>query len=197
MGFQNVLNLSLFFSSFGHSPVAPHTICCGRDPGACSLQQVRQEPALPRPQGGRIPESPAQRAPNALCLLALVVRASPGVPPGLPFGQGQVGQEGGQRALDLVRLPAQGVLCGAVVRTLPVEADVVGCGRRGRSAGARGRGLRVGTTSDSSLPGRGPPTVSPWTSATCPSPASQTTGPHSSGRRARIGVWVLPHYPPN
>ena len=125
----------LIICGLRRSPAAPHTVCCGRDPGARSLQQVRQEPALPRPQGGRIPESPAQCAPNALCLLALVVRASPGVPPGLPFGQGQVGQEGGQRALDLVRLPAQGMLRRAVVRALPVEADVVGCGRRGGQQG--------------------------------------------------------------
>ena len=63
---------------------------------------------------------------NSLCFLALVVGPPPGVPPGLPLGQGQVGQEGGQGALYLVGLPAQSVLRGAVVGALPVEADVVG-----------------------------------------------------------------------
>ena len=57
-----------------------------------------------------------------------MVGPPPGVPPGLPLGQGQVGQEGGQGALNLVGLPAQRMLRGAVVGALPVEADVVGCG---------------------------------------------------------------------
>lgn len=61
-----------------------------------------------------------------LGLLALVVGASPRVPPGLALGEGQVGQEGGQRPFQLVGFPAQGVLGGAVVRTLAVEAHVVG-----------------------------------------------------------------------
>ena len=64
---------------------------------------------------------------NSLCFLAFVVGPPPGVPPGLPLGQGQVGQEGGQRALYLVRLSAQSVLCGAVVGALAIETDVVGC----------------------------------------------------------------------
>ena len=59
-----------------------------------------------------------------------MVGPPPGVPPGLPLGQGQVGQEGSQGALYLVRLPAQSVLRGAVVGALPVEADVVGCGNQ-------------------------------------------------------------------
>lgn len=64
--------------------------------------------------------------PHSLCLLALVVGAPPRVPPRLPLGHGQVRQEGRQRALDLVRLPTQGMFCGAVVGALAVEADVVG-----------------------------------------------------------------------
>lgn len=63
---------------------------------------------------------------SSLCFLAFVVGASPGVSPGLAFGQIQVWQEGRQRALDLVRLAAQSVLSGAVVRALTVEADVIG-----------------------------------------------------------------------
>lgn len=61
-----------------------------------------------------------------LCFLAFVVGSSPGVPPGLTFGQGQVWEEGSQGTLDLVRLTAQSMLCRAVVRTLPIETDVVG-----------------------------------------------------------------------
>ena len=63
---------------------------------------------------------------SLLCFLAFVVGASPGVPPGLALGEVQVGQEGRQRAFDLVRLPAQSVLSGAVVRALAVETHVVG-----------------------------------------------------------------------
>ena len=65
-----------------------------------------------------------------LGFLAFVVGASPGVSPCLAFGQVQVRQEGGQRALDLVWFPAQSVLSGAVVRALAVEADVIGWGEK-------------------------------------------------------------------
>lgn len=61
-----------------------------------------------------------------LGLLAFVVGASPRVPPGLAFGEGQVGQESRQGSFYLVRLATQSVLSGAVVGTLSVEAHVVG-----------------------------------------------------------------------
>lgn len=89
-------------------------------------------PRPPRPSSLRCRVARSQPpAPHSLGLLALVVGAPPRVPPGLPLGQGQVGQEGCQRALDLVRLPAQGMLRGAVVGALAVEADVVGWGGTG------------------------------------------------------------------
>lgn len=50
-----------------------------------------------------------------LGLLAFVVGASPRVPPGLAFGEGQVREEGGQGSFYLVRFTAQSVLSGAVV----------------------------------------------------------------------------------
>lgn len=65
---------------------------------------------------------------HSLCLLAFVIGASPWVPPGLAFGEGQVWEEGGQGSLYLVWLAAQGMLGGAVVRTLSVETHVVGWG---------------------------------------------------------------------
>lgn len=61
-----------------------------------------------------------------LGFLAFVVRASPGVSPGLTLGQVQVWQEGCQGALDLVWLTAQGVLGGAVVGAFAIETDVIG-----------------------------------------------------------------------
>lgn len=74
---------------------------------------------------------------HSLCLLALVIGASPRVPPGLALGQGQVWEEGGQGSLDLVRFAAQSVLSGAVVRALAVEAHIVGCERTREAALAR------------------------------------------------------------
>lgn len=61
-----------------------------------------------------------------LCFLSLMVGSPPGVPPRLALRQGQVGQEGSQGALDLIGLPAQSVLRGAVVGALAIETDVVG-----------------------------------------------------------------------
>jgi len=61
-----------------------------------------------------------------LCLLALVVGASPRVPPGLALGERQVREEGRQGSFDLVRFAAHGVLRGAIVRALAVETHVVG-----------------------------------------------------------------------
>lgn len=68
----------------------------------------------------------SSEAGRLLGFLAFVVRASPGVSPGLTLGQVQVRQESCQGALDLVRLTAQGVLGGAVVRALAVETNVIG-----------------------------------------------------------------------
>lgn len=55
-----------------------------------------------------------------------MVGASPGVPPGLALGQGQIWQEGGQGPLDLVGFAAEGVLSGTVVGALSIETHVVG-----------------------------------------------------------------------
>lgn len=70
---------------------------------------------------------PSERTINLLlCLLAFVVGASPRVPPGLAFSEGQVWEEGSQGSFYLVWLTTQSVLSGAVVRTLSVETHVVG-----------------------------------------------------------------------
>lgn len=61
-----------------------------------------------------------------LCLLALVVGASPGVPPRLTLGQCQIRQEGSQGPLYLIGFATESVLSGAVVRALPIETHVVG-----------------------------------------------------------------------
>lgn len=50
-----------------------------------------------------------------LRLLALVVGASPWVPPGLAFGEGQVWEEGSEGSFYLVWFAAQSVLSRAVV----------------------------------------------------------------------------------
>ena len=61
-------------------------------------------------------------------LLPFVVAASPGVPPRLSGGDLLRGQEGGEAALQQVRVPADGMPGVAVVGTLAVEAEVT---RRG------------------------------------------------------------------
>ena len=61
-----------------------------------------------------------------------MVGASPRVPPGLAFGQGEVWQEGSQRAFNLVWFTTQGMLSRTVVRTLAIETDIIGWGGKKR-----------------------------------------------------------------
>lgn len=61
-----------------------------------------------------------------LCLLALVVGASPGVPPCLALGQGQIRQEGSQGPLYLIGFATESMLSGTVVGALSIETHVVG-----------------------------------------------------------------------
>lgn len=111
------------FSATAHTRVAGDT---ARDPSELKTDRSSSPAPQDRAEAGTGRAGRGARGAHSLRLLALVVRASPGVAPRLPLGQRQVWQEGGQRALYLVRLPAQGVLRGAVIGALPVEADVVG-----------------------------------------------------------------------
>lgn len=61
-----------------------------------------------------------------LCLLALVVGASPGVPPRLTLGQCQIRQEGSQGPLYLIGFATESMLSGTVVWALPIETHIVG-----------------------------------------------------------------------
>lgn len=68
--------------------------------------------------------SPHPSCPISLSLLALVVGAAPGAAPGAALGQGLVREQGSHGALQPVRFATEGVLSGAVVGALSVEADV-------------------------------------------------------------------------
>lgn len=70
------------------------------------------------------PTSPHSPCPISLSLLALVVGAAPGAAPGVALGQGLVREQSSHGALQLVWFAADGVLGGAVVGALPIEADV-------------------------------------------------------------------------
>lgn len=59
-----------------------------------------------------------------------MIGATPGVPPGLALGEGQVGEERCQGAFDLVGFSTQSMFGGAIIGTLAVETDVVGCGKK-------------------------------------------------------------------